>query len=988
MTCLFIGIGLVNAQVSKVTGTVTSHEDGLPVVGASVLVKGTTVGTVTDIDGNFTITNVPSSAGTLVISFIGMKSQEVDIKPVVNVVLHSDAELLDEVVVVGYGSGKKLGSVVGSVATVNNKKLEAKPVMNFGDALQGQVSGLQVFTSSGEPSSASSMRIRGRSSLSAGTEPLYILDGTPVSSSVFTSLNPADIESVTVLKDASSTSIYGARAANGVIFITTKRGKSGEKANVQVRSMYGFSQLPDFSKNAMDLQQFMTFQQMCNPALAEDADFLARKEKFAKAGLSMDWSDYVMRKNAATYSVDANISGASEKTNYYISAGHFDQEGTSYQSDMARNNFRINLNTKVNNWLKFGVNASIAYQNYQTTMEISGSEGIYINTPLMLARLGRPDDFPYEVIFNEDGSWTRGEDLDKLSVTGSTNPMKMFDTSSTSREELQGNLNTYFEITPVKGLTLKAAQGYDGMYYKGRSVSDPWENNKFNGSVSESFQRYTRWTFTNTAEYKHTFDKRHNMTVLLGQESTTYNADLFSASGNGITDVRLNQLSHTSSDSRSVSGERSEYVFNSYFARAEYNYDEKYYIEGSFRRDGSSRFSENHRWGDFFSVGGMWNIKKEAFLEDVDWMDDLRLKLSYGTTGNSEIGNYASLGLIAAGSSYDYNGQSGWVVGTVGNNDLTWEKLKNLSVGISTRLFNRLNLSVDFYNKKTVDMLMEIPLSYTTGHSGGMGNVSEMLNRGFELTFDIDLLNRKDMAWNVYANFSYNHNEILKLFNGLDELILPNTGLKYQVGHNATEYYNVMWAGVDPRDGSAMYYDLDMNKTKNYSSDYMQFTGKKQDADWSGGFGTSFAWKGLTVMADFSWIGERYILNNDRFFMEDPKNIEVMNMDKRMLNMWMQPGDVTDIPRYDVARNNMLYSDYYLENAAFLRLKNLTVSYDLPVKVLRKTRVIEGVRVFATGRNLLTFTDFSGVDPEINSNVSIGNYPNSRQYSFGLEVKF
>lgn len=918
-----------------------------------------------------------------------MKTQEVAIKSKVVVVLHSDTELLDEVVVVGYGSGKKLGSVVGSVATVNNKKLEAKPVMNFGDALQGQVSGLQVFTSSGEPASSSSMRIRGISSLSKSTEPLYILDGAPVSASVFTALNPSDIESVTVLKDASSTSIYGARAANGVIFITTKKGKMGEKASVQIRSMYGFSELPDFSKNAMNLSEFMTYQAMCNPALAEDADFIARKQQFEKAGLNMDWGNYLMRKNAATYSVDASISGASEKTNYYISVGHFDQDGVAQQSNMTRDNFRINLNSKVNDWLKVGVNAAIASQKYKTTMEVTNSNNeVLINSPLILARMGRPDDFPYEITFNEDGSWTRGEELSKLLVTGFTNPMMILNNSAITNDEIQGNLNSYIEITPVDGLTIKSAQALDAMYYKGRSTNDPWENNKFNGSVSESFQRYHRLTITNTAEYKNTFNDVHNMAVLLGQEAITYYADNFSGSGSGIEDKRLNQLSHTTANTRSVSGGRSEYVYNSYFARAEYNYDEKYFVEGSFRRDGSSRFSKNHRWGNFFSVGAMWNIKKESFLEDVDWMNDLRFKFSYGTTGNSEIGNYDSLGLIAAGSSYNYNNQSGWVVGTVGNNDLTWEKLKNLSVGISTRVLDRLSFDIEYYKKTTVDMLMDIPFSMTTGHSSGSGNVSEMENKGVEFTLNADLLQTRDFMWNVYANVSFNRTRLLKLFNGLDELAFPNAGLKYEVGHDPFENYSVLWAGVDPRDGSAMFYDLNMNKTKNFSMDYMQFSGKNTNAEWSGGFGTTIAWKGLSLAADFSWIGERYIVNNDRFFMEDPKNISMLNATKKMLNMWMEPGDITDVPRVDVPRNNMLYSDYFLENASFLRLKNLTVAYDLPAKLLRKTRFFEGVRFFATGRNLLTVTDFSGVDPEVDLQFAMGNYPNARQYSFGVEVKF
>ena len=988
LACLFMSIGLVTAQTVKVTGVVISEEDGQPVIGASVLVKGTQVGAITDIDGKFYLPSVPSSAKTLVISYIGMKTQEVAIASTVKVELEADAELLEEVVVVGYGSGKKVGSVVGAVSTVNNKKLEAKPSMNFGDALQGQVAGMQVFTSSGEPTSGSSMRIRGLSSLNAGTEPLYILDGAPVSASVFTSLNPNDIESVTVLKDASSTSIYGARAANGVIYITTKRGKTGEKGHVEVRSMYGFSERPDFGKNSMNAQEFMQFQMMCNPALENDANFIARKQQFEKAGLSMNWADYLMRKNAATYSVDASISGASDKTSYFVSAGHFDQDGTSYKSNMKRENFRVNLDTRVNNWMRFGMNAAVSYQEYETTMGISNNGQININAPLNMARMGRPDDFPWEITFNEDGSWSHGEELSNTTYVNIPNPMYFFRYSDTNKQEVLGNLNTFIELTPVKGLTIKAAQAYEGFYYKGRGVNKPWENNKFNGSVSESFQRGTRWTFTNTAEYKHTFAKMHNMTLLIGQESTTYNTDNFSAGGSGITDDRLTQLSVVTPSTLSASGARSEYVFNSYFARAEYNFDEKYFIEGSFRRDGSSRFSKDHRWASFFSVGGMWNMKRENFLADVKWLDDLRLKASYGTTGNSEIGNYASLGLVGSKSDYNYMGNGGWIVGTVGNSDLTWEELQNFSVGISARVFKRFNFDVEYYTKKTVDMLMNVPLSITTGHSSAMGNVGELVNKGIDITLGVDILNTNDWQWNAYANFSCNSTEIKKLYNGIDELAFPQSGLKWQVGHNPNEYYAVLTAGVDPRDGEMMYYDLNGNITKVYSMDQMQFTGKNQLAKWTGGFGTNVSWKGLTLMADFAWVGERYIVNNDRFFMENPANLSQINQDKRMLTMWQKPGDITNVPRKDVSRDPLLYTDYFLENAAFLRLKNLTISYTLPNKWLRKTHILEGVRVFATGKNLFTITDFTGIDPEIDSNISMGNYPNARQYSFGVEVKF
>lgn len=985
---LLTGVSVLMAQTSKVTGVVISEEDDLPIVGASVLIVDTNTGTITDTDGKFVLSDIPATARRIRISFIGMTTFEGDITPNMKVIMKPDSKLFDDVVVVGYGSGKKLGSVVGSVSTVTSKVLEAKPTMNFADALQGQVAGMQVFTSSGEPTASSSMRVRGYTSLNAGTSPLYILDGAPVSKEIFTSLNPNDIENVTILKDASSTSIYGARAANGVVYITTKSGKISEKANITIRGQYGISQLPNLNKNMMNAQEFIQFRLMCDPSLADNLQFQADKEKIERYGLSMNWADYVLRDNTPTYSVDANISGASGSTNYYISAGHFDQEGTSYQSGVTRENFRINLNSRLNDWMKFGVNSAVSYQDYATTLGIRDSDGgAWVNSPLMLARTGRPIDFPYEIIENEDGTWSRGDDLLLLPGTGYTNPMKIFQNSSVRNERIMGNLSTYIEISPLKGLTIKGAQAFEGSIYKYRGVNYPWEDNEYNGDVAEQFQRGSNWTFTNTVEYKSTFKRKHFMTLLAGQESIMHSSDGFSASGKGIEDKRLTQLSAVSSATAKVNGARSEYVFNSYFFRGEYNYNEKYYIDASFRRDGSSRFSADHRWASFYSVGAMYNIKNESFLSSAKWLNDLRLKISYGTTGNSEIGNYASLGMVSGGGKYNYNNQSGWIIGTVGNSDLTWETLENFSTGVSARVFNRLDFSVEYYRKKTVDMLMNVPFSMTTGHSTGMGNVGTLLNTGVDLSMNIDILNSNDFRWNVYSNFNYNKTQIQSLFNGLDELTFPQYGLKYQVGHDPNEYFSVLYAGVDSRDGALMYYDLNGNKVKTFTMDNMQFTGKKMFAPCSGGFGTSLNWKGVSMMIDFSWIGERYLVNNDRFFTEIPTNSNMVNMTKEMLTMWQNPGDITDIPRYGVASGDLLRTNYFLENAAFLRLKNVTLSYELPKSILRKTKIIEEIRVFATGRNLLTFTQFSGVDPEIDSNIALGDYPNSKQYTLGLAIK-
>ncbi len=902
--------------------------------------------------------------------------------------LSSDAQMVDEVVIVGYGTGKKVGAVVGSVTTVSAKKLEAKPTMNAADALQGQVAGMQVFSSSGEPSSKSSMRVRGVSSLSAGTAPLYILDGAPVSNDVFTSINSNDIESITVLKDASSTSIYGARAANGVVFITTKRGKTGEKASVTIRGQYGFSQLPDFNKDMMNADEFLRFSEMYNPNLANDPSYQARKALIQKYGLNMDWKDYMLKNNVPTYSLDANISGAVGSTNYYVSAGHFDQDGMAPSSNMKRENFRMNLNSKINDWMSIGANAAVAYQDYTTTSATTNSKGeVMLGSPFVLAQFGRPDEFPYEIIENGDGTWSQGNRYNALPLSGIHNPWVQFDNSNVKKEQIVGNLNTFVQLNPLPGLTIRAAQAFEGYVYKGRSVENPHDFlNKDNGYVGEAFQRGGAWTFTNTVEYKKNFNTDHAMTLLAGQEAIMYSADKFSVSGTGITDSRLTQVSNILASTLSADGAKDEYTYNSYFARGEYNYKERYYVDASIRMDGSSKFSKDHRYATFYSVGAMYNITNEEFMDGIDWLNDLRIKFSYGTTGNSSLpSNYLSLGTIAGDSKYNYGQLTGWAVGNVENKNLTWETIKNLNIGLSTRMFDRLELNVEYYQKKTVDMLMEVPYSYTTGHSLGWGNVGSMMNKGVDIEVKVDILDTNDFSWDVYANLNYNKAEILSLFNGQDEYVIPNTGLKYKVGHDPYEYYSVLWAGVDPRDGAAMWYDLNGNKTKTFSESNSQFTGLKQIAPCSGGFGTNFTWRGLSVAADFSWIGERYIMHNERFFTENPANGSTINLSKDMLTMWQKPGDVTNVPRKGIEPQ---FDSKFYENAAFVRLKNLTISYTLPKSIMRKTKIMENLRIFATGRNLLTFTKYTGIDPEVDSNIGLANYPNPRQYTFGLEIKF
>ena len=988
MTCLFIGIGLVNAQISKVTGKVTSSEDGLPVVGASVLVKGTTVGTVTDIDGNFILTNVPSSAETLQVSFIGMKSQELPIKATMNIVLHPDNEVLDEVVVVGYGSGKKLGSVVGSISAVGNEKIKNVPTANFSDALSGQVSGLSVLSGSGDPTEVASIRLRGVNSINAGTTPLFILDGAPISSTVFNALNPNDIENITVLKDAASTSIYGSRAANGVIVITSKKGKLNQDANVTLRTQFGFSSIVADGVDMMNSQEYIQFRDMMGQPVSQEI-----KDLVNNYGISTNWRDEIFDGSAPTYNLDAAISGGGEKISYFLSLNHMNQEGVIEQSGMRRESLRFNIDSRVKSWFKVGLQSNLAFTQYEQNNEVNASR-IYITNPAVFARKAMPFDSPYYYKIDENNNIIYGDKAEYLHYSQAPTPALINKYRDVQRKRINANINLYEELTPIKGLTLRAQQSVDAYDYTLSNQGFPHMEDLVTpmgdvykastGYRQESFTRYYSFTYTNTAEYKFNVGKNY-FSALLGQESIITKSSGFGAYSSGHTDIRQMRLNQGEKVGiGDLSQSIAETVFNSYFVNASYNYNSKYYFDFSFRRDGSSKFAPDNRWANFYAVGAMWDIKKENFMDSYDWFNDLSIKASYGTTGNSSIDDYMYFGLIGSGSNYNGSGSLG--ISQASNYDLTWETVASANVGLSFKLFDRISADVEFYHKKTTDMLMQIPYSYTTGYGSGYGNIGSMVNKGVDVNVSYDIIKTKDFFWSVRANFNYNKNEITELFNGRDEYALPDYGLKYKVGHSVGEMYAVRRAGVDPRTGEQLWYDKDGNITKVYNEERdAVLLGKDRFAPWTGGFGTQFIWKGLSVNADFAWAAKKYMLNNDRYFMENPGQATSFNQTTDMLNMWTTPGQITDIPRYDQA---IQFDDHLIENASFLRLKNITVQYSLPSKMLSKTHFFKNLSVFFTGRNLLTVTKFKGYDPEPDSNLVKFFYPNTKQYVFGLELTF
>lgn len=890
----------------RVTGQIISADDNQPVIGVSIIEKGTTNGVITDVDGNYSIM-VTKSPTSLQFSYIGMKTVEKEFTAATrfDLKMESSAEMVDEVVVVAYGVRKK-GTTTGSMSVVKDKIMEAVPTPSFDQALQGQASGLQVLSSSGEPGAVANFKIRGINSINAGTEPLFILDGVAVSSEDFSAINPSDIESVSVLKDASSTSIYGARAANGVIVITTKRGRVGDNGKIAVRAQYGVSSLAYGKWDVMNTTERLNYEEEIGlrKAGSYDRELLERT--------NIDWRDVVYNDAASFYSTEIQTSGATQGGfNYFISGNIFSQDGIAVGSSYDRYTFRANLEAKINNWFKVGSNATFAYEKIS-----EAQEGEYTtSTPISASRLMLPYWNPYK----EDGSWASAADG---SWTGSNvNPMEWQTTNWNDTNKWKVIATAFAELRPLPGLTLRTLGGIDFLDMRSNNETSPdFVGNQGEGAIGRGFSRATNLTWTNTISYLFDIKDDHHFNVLLGQEAVDNQSDAFSVIGRGQTNSYLVNLSAATradipTDSRSGS------TYLSFFGRAEYNYLGKYFVDLSARRDASSRFGTNSRWANFWSVGTMWNAKAESFLENVSWLDNAQLLASIGTSGNSSIPDYDHLALVAGGPIYGLEGQvlPGLAPYSKGNEDLTWEKTTILNITMKLGFLNRFNLTAEFYNKYTSDMLMAVPVSVVGGYSTRWSNMGAMVNRGVDLDLNVNVLKFKDFLWTVSANASYNKNEIKELYEGRDEYELSTTGLFLKKGHSFGEFYTNRFAGVNPANGDALWYDKNGNLTNECLDEDKVLVGKSYIAPWQGGFGTSLSWKGLTVSTQFSWVADRWMMNNDRYFNESNGTFVNYNQSKKMLyDRWKKPGDVATVPRYGIAAQ---LDSRFLEDASFLRWK-------------------------------------------------------------------
>lgn len=954
------------AQV-QVRGVVRDDSgEGLP--GVHVQQKESSQAATTDIEGNYSIELDGNGQQVLVFSFIGMKTIEQKVTgPVLDIVMAEDTKAIDEIVIVAYGTRKK-GTITGSVSSIQAGAIADAPVASFDQALQGKASGLMVLQNSGDPTAAASFSIRGTNSINADTEPLFVIDGVPVSAGDFSAINPSDIENLSVLKDASSTSIYGARAANGVIAITTRRGQMGDRAQVRYRTQYGLSRLAYGHWTQMNTSQRLDFEEMVGirqPG-TYDRETLERTD--------INWRDLVFRDNAPTMSHDLSVSGASEKSSYYISAGMFDQQGIALNSSFQRFTLRSNLEIQANNWLRVGTNTSLTYSGAEETDYGSYS----IISPISASKFM----LPYWDPFKQDGSFTSPKDG---TWRGSyENPLEWAQANPLTRTKVHLLSSTFLQVEPVRDLKLKTLFGLDGGDTRSNTYSLPsYVSNYGNGTVGKAYSQSYSYTWTNTANYSFDIDSDHQFNLLLGHEMTRNASDAFSVVSRGQTNDRLLTLA-TGTLASNWSDSRAASTYLSFFGRNEYSYLNRFFADISVRADASSKFGSNSRWAAFWSVGGMWNMGAERWLRPLEWLQSLQLSASYGTSGNSSIPNYDHLALYSAGP--QYSGMAGIAPYSLGNDNLTWEKLSALNMALKASMFNRLSVTVEAYRKRTYDMLMEVPITLGNGFATMWDNIGAMVNRGIETELNAYIIKGKALNLTVNGSVSYNHNEITELYNGLDEYEIPATGLLLKVGHPYGEHYQVRYAGVNPANGDALWYTRDGQVTNQYNEEDKVLLGKGYVAPWQGGFGSSLTWKFLSLDMQFSWVANRWMINNDRWFDESNGLYSTAyNQSTALFRGWRNPGDITDIPRYGVSPE---MDSHLLEDASFLRMKNVMIYCRIPSEWIAPARFVDGVRVFAQGQNLFTWTRFTGMDPESSYNVYQATYPMSRQFTFGVELSF
>lgn len=1013
---LFISVSTYSAESRKVETVQTvlqqgvikgivTDETGEPIIGANILLKGSGNGTITDINGRFSI---PADAGkkVLTVSYIGYISQEVKAEgqKELRIVLKTNNQLLEEVVVTGYGTYKK-SAYAGSASTVKTSTLKDVPAVSFSGLLQGAAPGVQISSTSGQPGASTSINIRGMGSFNASNSPLYVIDGVPVISGdvstlgtdagldIMSTINNSDIENITVIKDAAAASLYGSRAANGVILISTKKGQLG-KPVFSFKSDWGSS---DF---AMDYRPVMSGEQrreyiynaLKNGQIINEGSTEEEATAYADSNIDdyapipwcgyVDWDD-ILFQTGKHENYEFSGSGGTDRFKYYTSLAYLKQEGVTLNSGLERISARVNAEYKATEKITFGANMLFSHVSQDVY-----SEGTSYTSPFYSSRNCV---VPSDAVYNEDGSWNRS-----FIRNEDRNPLlsMMYDSK---REYITRHFNTiYGEYEFIPNLKLKSTLSYDYTTNKGKEWYDPRTSNgeDVNGEALKSIYERSKLIWANQLSYITTIGKDHHLDALVGYEIDDQRRDYISGNATNFANYNKTELSNGAT-LVSTAGASTRTRMVSYLSRVNYDYQNKYYLGGSLRVDGSSRLAADSRWGCFWSLSGAWRAIEEPFMASVkDWLTDLKLRASYGVNGTLPSDYYGYYGLSSLTGSY--LGDPAYSLSQIANKDLSWETNYNLNIGLDFSLWNRLNFSLEYYTRTTKDLLMDYPISMTTGLSSYLQNIGEVKNQGVEFEVTSQNFQTKDFSWSTTFNIAHNKNKIITL-DGKQTEIISGTQIR-MVGKSYRTFYLIEFAGINPENGQAQFYTNDLDENGNYIKEITENPDlanripiKHAEPAATGGLSNTlrYKWFDLSFMISYQFGGYSY----DTWAQKTEHGGDDLeaNIPTYYLDSWKQAGDVTNYELF-ITGSNYPMSDYAtsrrLHSTDFIRLKNMTFGITLP-SVWTKKCGIEKVRLYASGSNLLTWAKYDYYDPEaVSAGTAIWGTPPLKTMTFGININF
>lgn len=968
----------------NVTGTVTDN-NGTLLPNVSVLVKGTNTGTVTKEDGSFSL-NVPANGRTLVFSIVNMNTREIAIgsQAIVNASLQNANQSLQEVVVVGYGTQAQR-TATQTASVIRASEFTNQPILSTTQALQGRAAGVNMVNSSGLLGAAPNVQVRGASSLLGGTQPLYVVDGVPLNDDVISGaqgggsglnplldLNPNDVESITVLKDAAAVAIYGSRGTNGVIIIKTKRGANNQKTRVSLDYYTGISN-PTSLPDLMNADQFRGF--VTDYRTARTAPVPA----FPAGGF--DWLDAVVRQgNVSSYSLSA--SGGNERTRFYLGGSYFKEEGFTIGNDIRRLSGRLNVDHDISARVKVGANLSLSNTN-------SDRIGVENNTNAAIS--GAMLILPYVQPRDSSGNLVNTGFIPNILAIEEFNTNDFVSSRNTG--------NAFVDFTLVDNLKFRTDWGIDLVQAEERSRSV--EIISPGGAASRGIQQNRKWLTTNTLNYEKSFGD-HFAGILLGQSFEKTNYDAISVGSSGFANDRLPNVASGSTPTTTFAS-RSAYALESYFSRLNYRFKERYLLEGSVRRDGSSRFGSANQYGTFWAVSGGWIVSEEDFFKGVNFVNNLKLTASYGTSGNDRIGgDFPSLGLYGGGITADYGGAPGLNPTQIPNPNLKWEETRQWDIGIITSLFqSRVNLNLNVYAKRTLNNLIGVPLPFTTGFPNVNQNIGEIENKGVDIELNTVNIRSQDFEWSTAVNFGYLNNKVLSLPTNKDEVgrdyLVVTADQRAIVGYSRNTFYMIRYVGVNPTTGDAEWLDRSGKPTTNPVAADRQIVGSAIPK-FTGGFTNSIRYKGFDLSAFFNFAYGNKVLIGGLTFTENLGSPS-FNKTTNVLNYWRKEGDNAFAPRLASTTAPIFNqsSTLQLQDGSYARLKTLSLGYKLPTTVIDRIKFLSSARFYVLGQNLFIIQnkDFRGPDAEVSANggsiiqgESFFALPQTRSFTFGLNIGF